>query len=137
MNSLNKQETKELVAKLKQIEFDISQERGSFTLYAMFIRKSGVGWWDIVMAADWLTDATRTAFGRYIADLWRSRLTGKEMTNIGITIIDQYEKEGLEEALEELKPVEHGEEKVKDFYILGQEIEKGIVITARPKTVAA
>lgn len=44
----------EIVEKLRQIEIELSSEKGNFTLFALIEREDALGKWDVVVSAKWV-----------------------------------------------------------------------------------
>ena len=51
--------TSKIVEKLRQIEFEISTEKGDFSLFALIEREDSLGKWDIVVSANWINNTEK------------------------------------------------------------------------------
>jgi len=63
--------------KLRQIEIEISADKGDFNLFALIEREDSLGKWDIVVAANWV-DSKRKELINNIAQKVREKLSEDE-----------------------------------------------------------
>jgi len=52
---------KELLQKFTDLERTLSQEKGPFALFALFLREDAVDKWDLILAAPWIEDDRKQA----------------------------------------------------------------------------
>lgn len=47
---------KGMIDKFKEIESSLSEEKGEFNLFALFLREDSANKWDLLVSADWIED---------------------------------------------------------------------------------
>ena len=79
---------KQLLEKLKSLEKEISDERGEFSLFALFLREDAENKWDLVVAAPWLnTDSMEDI--NHISNKLKFYLDDSELLSISrIVLVD-------------------------------------------------
>ena len=120
---------KEIVEKLKQQEQTISQEKGAFDLFALFLREDAPDKWDLVVAAKWIEENKEEAL-KYISKAIQETLTHSELLQLSrIAIID--ESNPALEAFQRAMHVEHGMAEIKDSNFFGMQIKHVYLITSQ------
>src|SRR2546426_3521117 len=71
----------ELTEKFTRLESQIAQEKGDFTLFALFMREDVPDRWDLIVSAPWLGDDKRAAVS-YLVDQIKSKLGERDLTNL-------------------------------------------------------
>ena len=80
---------KEIVEKLKQKEQAMTQAKGPFDLFALFLREDAPYKWDLVVAAKWIEENKQEAL-KYISKALQESLTQNELLKLSrIVIIDK------------------------------------------------
>ncbi len=69
---------KEIAEKLVQVEQKITQEKGSFNLFALFLREDAPDVWDLVVAAPWISKNKEKSIN-YIAEIINKSLRPLEI----------------------------------------------------------
>lgn len=78
---------KDLITKLLNIEKKISAEKGSFNLFALFLREDSEDKWDLLVSSKWINKEYEHL--QYIATNVQNTLTQEELIKISrIVIID-------------------------------------------------
>lgn len=126
---------KELVEKMQRVERRISQERGPFVLFALFLLPESLNMWDVVVSAPWADERDWEA-SEYVLREMQKELTLKDFFNISRVMVIPSDFEDLEELHEE-HPVEHGKVIVRNREFGMQIIQKGYIITCRPPVAKA
>ena len=120
---------KELVEKLRLLETEISQKKGDFSLFAMFLREDAQNKWDLVASAPWFwTDKKKTL--DYLAKKLRSRLTSDELLTLSrIVLIEDSDPmlHGVQQAFQ----AHHTPIEVQDSNLFGLQIQHAYIITSR------
>lgn len=119
----------ELVKKLAPLEKEISEERGDFSLFALFLREDAPDRWDVVVSAPWFGDDKKSTL-QYIARKLRSRLRPQELLRISRIAIVESTEESLR-AIHRAVQVDHGMFEVKDCVFFGLRIKHGFIITSK------
>jgi len=124
---------KQLVEKLVAMEREISEERGTFALFALFLREDALDKWDLVASAPWLEEDKKKSLA-YLSDRLRSHLTDEELLSFSrIVLIDQ--DNPFLEAVQRAVSSEHRDVEVKDSNFFGLEISHAYIITSKRQQV--
>ncbi len=125
----------ELTEKFTRLESQIAQEKGDFTLFALFMREDVPDRWDLIVSAPWLGDDKRAAVS-YLVDQIKSKLGERDLTNLSrIVLIDP--KDVAVENLNRAIHVEHGSVEVRDSNFFGLPIKHAYIITSKRPPAAA
>ena len=119
---------KDLINKFVNIEKELSEDKGSFSLFALFLREDAPGVWDLVVAAPWLYLDKQEGI-RIISEAIRYKLSQEELKKLSrIVIIDRENPalEGLHQAIQ----TEHFSIEVKDSNFFGLQIKHAFLITS-------
>lgn len=125
---------KSLIEKLKTIEEKVSQEKGEFLLFGLFLRENAPNRWDWVVCSPWI-ERDEQAGMRYLSAKLNEMVTKDELIQISRIVVIDESNPGLEELQEEFS-VEHGALQVRRRSFFGQEIEHAFIITCRRKSAA-
>lgn len=118
----------EMIRKLRDLEREVSGEKGDFALFALFLREDSPNVWDLVVSAPWI-DAAKPRALRDLAKRIRKSLTAEELTNLSrIVLIDTYDP--ALHALQKTFTVQHGLAEIRDSVFFGLPIRQGYVITS-------
>ena len=120
---------KELVDKLVAVEQGISDEKGGFALFGLFLRQEAVDRWDLVVSAPWFGAHDKKALD-YIAKELKSRLLPEELISLSRIVLLDQGNPGLE-AIHLAFSVEHGRVELKNTNLFGMPIEHAYIITSR------
>jgi hypothetical protein len=130
----------DFVKVLQKIERSLSEEKGMFTLFALFVLEETPGRWDLLVAAPWIQK--NTAVGRRrVAEELQESLSRQELRNLSNLIIVDQDNPGLA-ALQRDVHAEHGDIEFRDRNYFGLDVRHAHVITctrteAARKTVRA
>lgn len=120
----------EWVNKLAALEKRIAQERGAFSLFALFQQEGGsFGKWDLVFAAPWADPNLIDAL-YYVGKILQASLTSQEMASISMIAPVPTQDPGVEEVLDSVSQ-EHGLAELRDKDFFGKPIKRAFVITAK------
>lgn len=126
MNNLQK--------KIVQLESEISQEKGDFTLFALFIREDTLEKWDLVLAAPWIESDRREAFS-YIMDKIESALQLEDRRSISGVVLTQPSNPALEDLWQSIEteqlPIE-----LYNRSFFGMDMRRAYIITASNPEIA-
>ena len=123
---------KEITEKLKELEQKIAAEKGSFLLFALFLREDAPDRWDLLVAAPWIPKNKNTAL-KYFSDKLIRTLSQKELLKLSrIAIIDP--DEPALAAIQQAMHVEHSIAEIKDSNFFGMQIKHAYIITSRRQT---
>lgn len=75
-----------IAEKLCKVERELSDEKGDFSLFAIFDREDGIGRFDVVVAAPWIGDEEKAAIIA-IADKITARLTKQEVVMLSRVVV--------------------------------------------------
>jgi len=128
---------KQLVEKLVTMEREISEERGTFALFALFLREDALDKWDLVASAPWLEEDKKESLA-YLSDRLRSHLTDEELLSFSrIVLVDRDNPflEAIKKAIQKAVSLEHGIVEVKDSNFFGLEISHAYIITSKRQQV--
>jgi hypothetical protein len=76
----------ELTDKIREFGRQIASEKGDLSLLGLFQRESGIGNWDLVVAAPWVNRKNRTADIPYLAGKLQAALKPLEMASIAVIV---------------------------------------------------
>jgi hypothetical protein len=124
---------KQLVEKLVAMEREISEERGTFALFALFLREDALDKWDLVASAPWLEEDKKESLA-YLSDRLRSHLTHEELLSFSRIVLIDRDNPFLE-AIRRAVSQEHGIVEVKDSNFFGLEISHAYIITSKRQQV--
>jgi hypothetical protein len=119
---------RELLDKFKSLEFHLSEQKGSFKLFALFLREEAEDKWDIVVSASWLDSNNKESFD-YLARELKASLTNQELLLISRIVILDEKNPGLE-AINRAFHIEHGLAEVKDSHFFGLQIKHAYIISS-------
>jgi hypothetical protein len=120
---------KKLVEKLIEGEMSMSQKKGTFHLFALFLREDSPDKWDLVVAAPWI-DKDKEAALKYIAQNIQKSLEKDELLKISrIVMID--EGNPALSALQRAFRTEHSLTEIKNSNFFGLQIKHAFIITSK------
>lgn len=120
---------KDLIQKFVSLEKEISEERGEFSLFALFLREEAIDRWDVVVSAPWF-EADQKSTLEYLAKKLRLRLRAQDLLRISRIILLEPTDASLK-AIHQAIAVEHGSVEVKDCVFFGLRIKNGYIITSK------
>jgi len=120
---------KELIDKLTKIEKDISAEKGSFLLFALFLREDAPDLWDLLIAADWV-EKNKAESLKYISTYLSKNLEPDELVKLSRILLIDLNNPGLK-AIHKAIRIEHGNAEIKNSNFFGLQIKRAHLITSK------
>ena len=119
-----------LFDKFQKAEEELSREHGRFSLFGLFERCNLIGRWDVVLSAPWL--GTDYAARKWMVKNLQWRFTDEEWLKLaGVVPLNPAGEFVTDIGL--LYPMEHGLKHIPSIVLSGQEINRGVIITANPE----
>ncbi len=120
----------DLVTALVEIERELSQQKGRFTLFAVFERQDIPNRWDLLVAAPWAEQDEKQAVRLLAAEL-KKRIPPSEMTRVSRILILSSDDASVR-AITSARSVEHSRTPFNEASDYGLPAERGYLITSRP-----
>lgn len=120
---------KDIVSKMIKIEEEISKERGSFELFALFLREEMLDKWDILVAAPWISKDKSYALNFLAKKISRTLTSDEAIKFSRIVVIDHNSKEL--NAFNNAISIEHGSVDIKDSVFFGLQIKHAYIVTSK------
>jgi hypothetical protein len=123
---------KEILEKLKIIESEIVQERGSIELFALFLRENSVGdRWDLLLASEW-AESDKYATLDYINQKIKKYFNNQEMIILSRIVIIEQNNPALS-AIQSAFAVKSGNIEVRNSNLFGLEISHAYIFTSQKR----
>lgn len=127
---------KELIEKFIKIESTLSEEKGDFNLFGLFLREdSANNKWDLLVSAGWVEENKYESL-KIISQKIRDHLENHELVNLSRIVLLEDNNPELE-AFSQTLNIEHGCVEIKKEDFFGLEIRQAFIITSRNKTAKA
>jgi len=126
---------KEIVDKFKTIEKELTDEKGEFNLFALFLREGSANKWDLLVSADWIIEDKSESLA-VIAGKVQEHLEKKELLTLSRIVLINENNPALE-AFHQTINIAHGSTEIQDIEFSGLEIKHAIVITSRKQKAEA
>jgi hypothetical protein len=126
---------KEIIEKFKTIEKELSEEKGEFNLFALFLREDSANKWDLLVSADWIIE-NKSETLKLITNKVQEHLEKKELVNLSRIVLIEENNPSLE-AFHRAINVEHGSTEIRDRNFFGLQIKHAIIITSRKNKAEA
>jgi hypothetical protein len=120
---------KEVAEKLARLERTLSEERGPFNLFALFLREDAPDVWDLVVAAKWLEDDRPSALAD-ISRRVRASLRPDEITKLSRVVIVE-RTDPTVKAIASAMSIDHGVAEIANSTFFGLAIRHAFIITAQ------
>jgi hypothetical protein len=120
---------RELAEKLGRLERILSDEKGPFNLFALFLREDAPDVWDLVVAAKWIEHDRPSALAD-ISRRVRSSLHPDEITKISRVVVVESTDPALK-AITSGMSIDHGLAEVANSTFFGLAIRHAFIITAQ------
>ncbi len=114
------------------IEKELTDEKGDFVLFGLFLREGSPNKWDVVVSAPWLDESSIESLDFMIKRI-QSKLELQEQLMMSAVLVLDPSQEFVKEMNEEVR-VEHGNVKLMDYIFNGMGIERAHIITSKPDT---
>jgi hypothetical protein len=119
---------KDLAQKLRRLERSLSEEKGPFDFFALFLREDAPDVWDLVVAAKWI-EQDRAAALAEISRRVRDSLRADEITKISRVVVVERTDPALK-AIASAMSIEHGIAEAANSTFFGFAIRHAFIITA-------
>lgn len=120
---------REQAEKLRNIEKELSESKGQFELFALFLREEAPNKWDLLISADWARKDKKAAINCIVEEI-RKVLSDQELLMLSRLIILDKDDMALK-ALHGAMHVEHGLAEISDSNFLGLAIKHAYLITSK------
>jgi hypothetical protein len=120
---------KELIDKLVQVEKDISSDKGSFLLFALFLREDAPDLWDLLIAAKWVEENKANSL-KYLSSQLTKHLKQDELIKLSRILIIESNNPGLK-AIHRAIQIEHGKAEIRGSNFFGLQIKHAYLITSK------
>lgn len=118
----------EFESKFSEMEQSVSQEKGDFTFFALFLPEDAQDKWDLLVAAPWITRDKEAAL-RYLAGIVQRTLSPAELLRFSrIVIVD--DSDPAVQAINRSIGVKHAGMEVKDNTFFGVHVKHAFIITS-------
>jgi hypothetical protein len=122
---------KEQAEKLQRVEKSLSESKGPFELFALFLREDSPNKWDLLISADWARGNKKASINTIIEEV-RKVLTDQELLMLSrIIILD--EDDAILKAIHQAMRVEHGLAEISNSNFFGLTIKHAYLITSKRK----
>ncbi|HKL01762.1 MAG TPA: hypothetical protein VJ943_16030 [Desulfotignum sp.] len=120
---------KEQAEKLQIVEKNLSESKGQFELFALFLREDSPDKWDLLISADWARADKKTSINSIIKEI-KKVLSDHEMLMLSrIIILDK--DEAVVKAIHQAVKVDHGLAEITDTNFFGLSIKHAYLITSQ------
>ena len=117
-----------VVEKLRQIEIEVSQQKGSFNLFAIVEREDSLGSWDIIVSADWIGNNQKQLVDMIASKIARQMDNNEKLMLSRILILPSSDK--FVQSLN-LVEIEHGSSRLTNCTFNGILINEAFLITSK------
>ena len=119
----------ELTEKFGELESSIAEDKGGFTLFALFMREDAPDRWDLIVSAPWTGDDKRGTVNYFVTQI-KSRLGEPGLTSLSrIVVVDP--QDVAVQAINRAIQIEHGTVEVRDSDFFGLPIKHAYIITSK------
>lgn len=120
---------REFLDRFVDIERRLSEERGRFSLFALFLREDAVDKWDLIVSAPWI-EADRKEALRLITNEIQNAFGPEELALLSrVVLVDG--ANGALEAMNQAVRIEHGRNEIRDSNFFGLKIKHAYIITSQ------
>lgn len=120
---------RDLLEKFIELERRLSQERGEFSLFALFLREDASNKWDLIVAAPWIERDRKEALP-YITTQIQQLFNSEELSRLSrVVLVDQ--SNPAIEAMNQAVNCQHGQNEVRDSNFFGLQIKHAYIITSQ------
>lgn len=120
---------KPVAEKLRNLERQLAEEKGLFSLFALFLREDAPNKWDVVVSAPWVDKDKGEALA-YLAKSLQSSLSPDELLSLSRIVLVEQDNPGLDAILRAVQ-VEHSIVDVRDCNFFGLDIKYAYIITSQ------
>lgn len=120
---------KEQAVKLKQVENELSNTKGPFELFGLFLREDAPNKWDLLISADWARGKKKESINLIVQEI-KKVLSNQEMLMLSrIVILDK--DDAAMKTIHSAMHVEHGLAEISDSNFYGMDIKHAYLITSQ------
>ena len=119
----------EQIEKFQTVEKSLSESKGRFELFALFLREDSPNKWDLLISADWARADKKASINTIVEEI-RKILSNQEILMLSRIIILDKDDAALK-AIHRAKHVEHGLAEISDSIFLDLAIKHAFLITSR------
>lgn len=123
----------DLLTKLIELERTLSEEKGGFSVFALFLREDAVDKWDLVTAAPWI-EADRKEALSVITKKIQEAFTEKELSALSRVVLVELSNPSVE-AINQAVAIQHGQAEVRNSTFFGLHIKHAYIITSQRRMV--
>jgi len=120
---------REQAIKLQAVEKTLSESKGPFELFALFLREDAPNKWDLLISSDWARNDKKVALNTIIGEVQKA-LTQPEQLMLSRLIVLEKDDAALN-ALQSAMHVEHGMAEISDSNFNGLPIKHAYLITSK------
>ncbi len=120
---------RKIAEKLKEVEIEITQEKGNLSLFALFLREDAPDVWDLLISAPWARINKSDAL-KYVAGKIRKKLDNSELLKLSRIVILEGDDPAVQAFQRGIK-VEHGIAEIQNSNFLGLPIKHAYLITSK------
>ena len=120
---------KDIVEKLAAVEKRVSEEKGPFSLYALFLREDAPDKWDLIVSAPWFHSSDKKTLD-YLTGQIQSSLKPHELIMLSRVVVVEPTDRSVS-AIQRAVNIEHGDTEVKDSSFFGLPIKHAYIITSQ------
>lgn len=120
---------KDVAKKLISAEQQMSDEKGRFLLFALFLREDAPDLWDLLVSANWIETNKGEAL-RYITGKLKNSVAPIELSKLSRIVIIEHTNPALG-AIQSAFHIEHGMADVQSSNFFGLPIKHAYIITSR------
>lgn len=121
-----------LVRLIREIEMDLSQERGPFILFAPLMRQDTLRQWDLVVSAPWLRGSLLEST-KYLSDIIQSKLSIEDVLKLSKIVILDPDNTFVNHLTSTVQVI-HGDVEMKNTSLNGIEVDHAYIITSNKET---
>jgi hypothetical protein len=126
---------KELIHRVREAGKMVAVERGSLSLLGLFQREEGIGLWDVIVAAPWIS-RDRTADIPYLVGKIQPRLDGLGMRYIS-RVVPLHASVPFVQTIQEMVGEVDGLKPIAALDFEGMELRRGYVLLSHPEAQPA
>lgn len=120
---------KELLPKFRELEQALSDEKGGFAVFALFLREDAVDKWDLIIAAPWIEEDRKVALS-YITKAIQEAFTADELSQISRIVLLDVDNPTVEAVHRTVGTILHGQAEVRDHSFFGLQTKRAHIITS-------
>lgn len=128
---------KELVERFVKLESEIAEEKGRFSLFALFLREDVENKWDVVVSATWFSQyQNQRAILEYLVPKIQRQLNPEELLTLSRIVTVDPDNESVK-AINRAVSIEHGTVDVQDSDFFGLRIKHAFIITSKDRDLVS